>query len=277
MTHKIKQMIGVLFIAVFSHITAAQTVSPTSVTITDNKLQAKLQVNSQIAVDLVVEFENSIGLSASNIDISATLVSPNDVSVLDRLTSADISVMPTFPVVVSISPKADSGFGFEGLATVEIYTKAVDYHAGMPARLFRSHANQNFEDITTMVSAGSIRARGSTGHFSDFMILLDERSHAAKIDETYALLNQLLDANSDLISSSFASVLQGSLDALQVAMYSNDYSAALSITDHLITLLESASNEQLSTVWRSSNDLVNMQGELLTRFKTLRYSLRVAN
>ncbi|MGS2719570.1 DUF6689 family protein [Paraglaciecola aestuariivivens] len=276
MTLKLKQIFGVLFFSLCSQLVLAQSVSPTSVSITDNKLQAKLQVNSAISVDLVVEFENSIGLSADNIDISATLVSPNDSSVLDRLTSTNISVLPSFPVVVSIRPKADSGFGFEGLATVEIYTKAVDYSAAMPARLFRSHDNQDFEDITTMISAGSIRARGSTGSFSDFMILLDERSHPAKINDTYAQLNQLLSANSDLISSALSASLQTSFDSLQLALLTNDYTTALVVTDQLISVLENASNEQLSTVWRSSNDLVNMQGELLTRLKTLRYSLRVS-
>ncbi|WP_339724735.1 DUF6689 family protein [uncultured Paraglaciecola sp.] len=273
---KFRQIVGLLFITAFCNLAFAQTVTPTSVTITKNKLQAKLNVTNLIALDLLVEFENSIGLSANNIDISATLVTPSDASVLDRLTSNDISLISTFPVVVSISPKANSGFGFEGLASVEIYTKAVDYNAAMPARLFRSHANGDFEDITTMVSAGSIRARGSTGSFSDFVIVLDQRSHALKINDTFTQLNQLVSQHSDLVSSVLATTLQASLYNLQSALLIDDYLAALTVVDELITLVENASNEKISTVWRSSNDLINMQGELLTRLKTLRYSLRVS-
>jgi hypothetical protein len=276
MQFKLRQIIGLLFITGVCNLAVAQTVTPTNVTITENKLQAKLNVTNLIAIDLVVEFENSIGLSANNIEISATLVSPNDASVLDRLTSNDISLISTFPVVVSISPKANSGFGFEGLASVEIYTKAVDYNAAMPARLFRSHANGDFEDITTMVSAGSIRARGSTGSFSDFVIVLDQRSHALKINDTFTQLSQLVSQHSDLVSPVLATALQASLYNLQSALLIDDYVAALAVVDELITLVENASNEQISTVWRSSNDLVNMQGELLTRLKTLRYSLRVS-
>ena len=275
MTLRFKQLIGFLFITMFCSATVAQTVFPTNVSLNGNKLQAKLDVSSSIAIDLVVEFENSIGLSAANLDISATLVTPTANTVLNRLSSTDISVLPTFPVIISISPKADSGFGFEGLASVEIYTKAVDYNAAMPARQFRSHANGEFEDITTMVSAGSIRARGTTGSFSDFMILLDERSSEQMLDATFAQLNQLVNQNSDLITSVLATSIQTSLNALQSALFTTDYAAALVVTDNLISLTENASNEQMSTVWRSSGDLVNMQGELLTRLKTLRYSLRV--
>lgn len=276
MPFKLRQIIGLLCLTVFCNLAVAQTVMPTNVTISENKLQAKLNVTNLIALDLVVEFENSIGLSANNLDISATLVTPNDASVLDRLSSNDISLISSFPVVVSITPKADSGFGFEGLASVEIYTKAVDYNAAMPARLFRSHANGDFEDITTMVSAGSIRARGSTGSFSDFVIVLDQRASAAQINDTFSQLNQLVSLHSDLLSPALATSLQASLNNLQSALVINDYVAALAVVDGLITLVESASNEQISTVWRSSNDLVNMQGELLTRLKTLRYSLRVS-
>lgn len=273
---KFRQVVGLLLITMLCNLAFAQTVTPTNVTITKNKLQAKLNVTNLIALDLLVEFENSIGLSANNLDISATLVTPNDASVLDRLNSNDINLISTFPVVVSITPKADSGFAFEGLATVEIYTKAVDYNAAMPARLFRSHANGDFEDITSMVSAGSIRARGSTGSFSDFMILLDQRSHAQKIDDTYAQLSQLVSQHSDLLSPVLATALQASLHNLQSTLFAADYVAALTLVDDLITLVENASNEQITTVWRSSNDLINMQGELLTYLKTLRYSLRVS-
>ncbi|GAA0853336.1 DUF6689 family protein [Aliiglaciecola litoralis] len=275
MTLKLTQVFYFLCIAMFCSASIAQSITPSSVSINDNKLQAKLNVSNTIEVDLVVEFENSIGLSADNIDISATLVDVNASTVLNRLNSTDINVLPSFPVIISISPKASGGFGFEGLASVEIYTKAVDYNAAMPARLFRSHANGDFEDITSMVSAGSIRARGNTGSFSDFMILLDQRSDAEMLNDTFTQLSQLFAQHSDLVTPVLATSLQTSLDTLNSALFTANYSAALVATESLISLVENASNEQMSTVWRSTNDLVNMQGELLTRLKTLRYTLRV--
>lgn len=253
----------------------AQTVSPTSVSINGNSLQAKLQVSALIEVDLVVEFEKSIGLVADNFNINATLVDVNSSTITNRLNTTDIKAIPTFPVIISISPKADTGFGFEGLASIEIYTKSVDFNAGMPARMFRSHANGDFEDITSMVSAGSIRARGNTGSFSDFMILLDERSNVEMIDDTFSQLNGLLNQQGDKVSSLLATSIRTYTSALQHALLMADYATALELVENLIALTESATGEQLSNVWRSSNDLVNMQGEVLTRLKTLKYNLRV--
>ena len=99
----------------------AQVVTPATLTVDDNKIQAKLTLSSLIEVDLTVEFENSIGLNANNIDITAELLDPTDLTITDRLPSALTSAVSGFPVLVSISPKADAGFGFEGLAMVDLY------------------------------------------------------------------------------------------------------------------------------------------------------------
>jgi len=55
----------------------AQVVTPATLTVDDNKIQAKLTLSSLIEVDLTVEFENSIGLNANNIDITAELLDPH--------------------------------------------------------------------------------------------------------------------------------------------------------------------------------------------------------
>ncbi|MCP3705102.1 MAG: hypothetical protein GY954_19500, partial [Alteromonas sp.] len=84
----------------------AQVVTPATLTVDDNKIQAKLTLSSLIEVDLTVEFENSIGLNANNIDITAELLDPTDLTITDRLPSALTSAVSGFPVLVSISPKA---------------------------------------------------------------------------------------------------------------------------------------------------------------------------
>lgn len=275
MTLSKRYFFGFLLLTLLSSGSIAQTVSPTSISINGNTLQAKLQVTSLIEIDLVVEFEKSIGLSANNIEISASLIDINSSSVTNRINVDDIKAIPSFPVVISITPRANSGFGFEGLASVEIYTKSIDYNAAMPARLFRSHDNGNFEDITSMVSAGSIRARGNTGSFSDFMILLDERSNTDMIEDTFSQFNQLFNQHSDKVSLVLAMSIQTSINSLQQALLLSDFATALELTESLISITENATGDQMSNVWRSSNDVINMQGELLTRLKTLRFSLRV--
>jgi hypothetical protein len=275
MTLSKRYFFGFLLLTLLSSSSIAQTVSPSAVSINGNVLQAKLQVTSTIEIDLVVEFEKSIGLSANNIEITASLIDTDSSFVTNRFNVNDLKVIPSFPVIISISPKVNSGFGFEGLASVEIYTKSIDYNVAMPARLFRSHDNGNFEDITSMVSAGSIRARGNTGSFSDFMILLDERSNTDMIEATFSQLSQLLNQHSDKISLVLGMSIQTSINSLQHALLMTDFATALELTESLISITESATGDQMSNVWRSSNDVINMQGELLTRLKTLRFSLRV--
>jgi hypothetical protein len=253
----------------------AQTATPITTTVNGNTLNAKIQLSSQIEIDVILSFENAIGLSADNIDISATLVSTNDVNILSRLPASGVSLFSSFPVILSISPKQDKGFGFEGLGNVEIYTKAISYNANMPARLFTAHNGGDFEDITSMVSAGSIRARGSTGRFSDFLIVLDERSKMAILSDKFDELEHVLVSNQALVNASLLSSLQTSLNSLDLTISLANYNDALTLVNGLISVIESAENDAITTVWRSSGDVVNVQGELLAHLKAMRYNLRV--
>ena len=254
--------------------THAQAVLPSVLTISDNTIQAKLELSSQIAVDLTVEFENSVGLNANSINISAELLSPTSLSILNRLPSSLVSAPGTFPVMVSIEPKADKGFAFEDVAVVELYTKALHYTVGSPLRLFRSHDDGTFEDITMLTASGSFRARGNTGSFSDFIIMVDTRAQSDVIATKYALLDNLVNSNRSSISGVLLASVDTSLTSLYSSINTADYTAALGTVDNLITLIENADGAQIDDVWRSSDDITNVKGELLTRLYTLRYSLR---
>ncbi|MFA3793152.1 DUF6689 family protein [Aliiglaciecola sp. SL4] len=269
----IYRVVMVWVMVCFACTSLAQTVTPISTSVDGDTLKAKLQVTSQIEIDLTLEFEKSVGLSSDNIDISATLVNVNDLNILNRLPINDVSIFSSFPVVVSISPKTQEGFAFEGLASVELYTKAISYQSSMPARLFTSHDGGDFEDITSMVSAGSIRARGNTGRFSEFMILLDERDNDDIIADKLTQLEDTLDDNQSSLSGVLLSSLQTSIASLDNAVMLENYSSALTLVESLIATVEQA--DSISSVWRSSNDLVNLKGELLTHLVALRYSLRV--
>lgn len=252
----------------------AQEVQPQVLTFTDNSIQATLELTSDIAVDLKVEFENAVGLHPNTIDISAELLSPTDLSIISRLPTSLVNAHTGFPVVVSIKPRKDKGFAFEGVAVVELYTKALHYTEGTPLRLFRSHANGTFEDITLLTASGSFRARGNTGSFSDFMIMLDTRPKATVIDSKYDQLSDLLLDHRNGIAAPLLADIDLSFSALSMALDSSDYGQASVAVNSLIALVENADGSQVDDVWRSAGDIVNVKGELLTRLYTLRYSLR---
>ncbi len=255
--------------------TQAFAVSPNNVIVTDNKLQASISLTPTIKLDVLIQFEKSVGLTADSIAIDASLIPLNDTDVMSRIASNAVDLHPDFPVLLSISPKGDKGFSFEGLATVEIYTKAIDYQAGMPAKIFTSHQGDDFEDITTMVSAGSLRARGNTGRFSDFIIVLDERSLKVDVESKLARIEQILLTNQSALSSVLSNQLQTAVSVLETAVILNNFDQALELTDDFIHLVEGLTGEQIDNVWRSSNDLVNVKGDLLSTLKSLRYSLRL--
>lgn len=260
-----------LFLAQLVH---AQAVSPSVLTISENTVQAKLELTPQIAVDLAVEFENAVGLNANSVDISAELLDPSSLTITNRLPGPLVSATGAFPVMVSIEPKADKGFAFEGVAVVELYTKALHYTPGTPLRLFRSHNNGPFEDITLLTASGSFRARGNTGGFSDFIILLDNRPKASVIAEKYALLDSLITDSRNVISPALLTSMDSAMANLDTALTLTDYVQASSAVDTLISQVETANGADMDDVWRSSDDIVNVKGELLTRLYTLRYSLR---
>ncbi len=271
---QVKWLTSIVFLLFGMAKAQAQVALPNTLTVADNTIQASISLSGNVAVDVTVEFENSIGLHANNIDIHATLLDPADPSITDRLPSSLVNADNAFPVLVSISPKAEAGFGFEGVAMVELYTTALHYVEGTPLRLFRSHDNGDFEDITMLTASGSFRARGNTGSFSDFIILADTRPLDTALNEKYASLSSVLSGNRNSIDSALLNSIDVAMNSLYSALTLQNYTAALTHVDTLVGLLESASGNIIPDVWRSSNDVTNVKGELLTHLYTLRYSLR---
>ena len=265
----------VLSLALSTLHVSAQTVFPSSITFDNNKVQAKLILTPSIEVDVTLEFENSIGLNANTLDITAELVSPVDLAVTNRLPSTQTTAVSGFPVIVSVTPKPDAGFGFEGPAMIEVYTKAIHYDPAIPMRLFTSHAGGTFEDITTLTSSGSYRARGNTGRFSDFIILLDNRDDSVVMNDKLQKLTNIISENQNALSPVIYSLIDTSITNISRAVSVADYSTAMVMVDRAISLVESADDADIPNVWRSSGDIANVQGELLSGLKTLRYSLRV--
>ena len=124
------------------------------------------------------------------------------------------------------------------------------------------------------MSSGSIRARGSTGQFSDFIILLDNRPSASVINDKVASLSSIVNGNRDKISALLEATIDSGINDIHSALVVNDDDAALVAVDSLISLVDNASGSEIADVWRSSGDVVNVKGLLLTQLQTLRFSLR---
>ncbi|RUO42227.1 hypothetical protein CWE22_08810 [Pseudidiomarina aestuarii] len=240
-----------------------------------NQVRADIELSSTVSLDFSIKFDNAIGLTPDNFQITAELLSLNDPSLLSRLPDSLLTTLPgTFPVLISVEPDPNKGFAFSGTANIELYTKTLHYTEGTPLRLFHSHGTEVFEDITTMTGSGSYRVRGTGGQFSDFIILADLRSAATVINEKVNRLDSFSQNVAGLLDVQVAGQLSSAVSAISSAVAQGNTNVALQEVTALIDVLEADNGTLYPDVWRSSADIINVRGRLLSMTRTLRFSLR---
>jgi hypothetical protein len=249
---------------------------PLSVNIQGNKVEAVIDLAGGVSADITLQFENTVGLTKDSLGISAELVDVTSLSVLERL--PDITnVVPAlaFPMMITIEPKADSGFAFSGLATVDIHTHNLEYTAGTPLRFFKAPLNGEFKDITVTMGAGSYRARGVSGGFSQFIIAADLRAPLVVVNNKFNDLQTALnDFAGQIDSVVYSQLLQDLADVNQLILL-QDYNAASNKLNAFKRTVNDNRGNNIPDVWRSSRDIRNVAGELMASANTLRFSLRL--
>jgi hypothetical protein len=224
-----------------------------------------------LEVELSLQFEQAIGASAQNLGVSARLVSASEL--LGRL-PAGVSVPSGLPLLVTIEPPAEGGLTFTGVATIELHTHDLAYSPSL--LLFKSSGGGPFLDITQSVGMGSHRVRGSSGGFSEFLILADTRLISGVVDGKFQRVAALLDAHEDTMPAELADELAGHLLAAQTAWSLGDALGAIDDVNAFTDAVKAASGSSIPDVWRSSRDLTNVAGELRSAAGTLRFSLSLA-
>ncbi|EGN75569.1 hypothetical protein A28LD_1182 [Idiomarina sp. A28L] len=237
-----------------------------------NRISADLVLDNGMDLQLSISFAQAIGLNEDNVNLTVQALDPNDHRIVNRLPdNFNMWAVDSFPVLISVQPRKDKGFSFSGEAEIELYTQSIEYADNI--RLFRSHAGGEFEDITTLTAAGSLRARGSTGHFSDFILLVDNRDGnlvaAAKArDLANYLYNHVFS-----MEDQFGNEVQALTRNINEHVQQGRYQAAASNLNNVLRKLESAHGNSVPGVWRSSGDIENVQGELITKARSLRFTL----
>lgn len=238
----------------------------------DNKISADVVLANGLDLQLAITFKQAVGLNERNVKLAVRALDMNDPRIVNRLPDSFLtSAVEGFPVLISVVPAAHRGFSFSGEAEIELYTQSIQYADNI--RLFRSHDGGQFEDITTMTAAGSLRARGSTGHFSDFILLVDNRDPnvvaAAKArDLAHYLYNHVFS-----MESQYGAEVQALSRNINEHVQHGRYRAAASNLNNMLRKLETSNDMTMPTVWRSAGDLENVQGELITKSRSLRFTL----
>lgn len=250
----------------------------TDVEIDGNVVTARLELTSEIGADLTLTFEDVVGLSEANLGWSIDFIDGTEaVALLARMPSSLVTLPGGLPLLLTLEPPATGGLSFSGVAHVELYTHDLMYTAFTPLRLFAAPVGGDFVDVTTHLSSGSYRARGTRGSFSEFVVVADARPVATVIDVKFIRLDGLLTTFSSQIEDTVEAKLIRFLDDAETLYRAGNVVGAIQKIEVFATTVEQASSAEIPDVWRSSRDLTNVAGGLRAAAETLRFSLVLAS
>lgn len=245
--------------------------------------------------EVTIIFDTPINLTAQSLNLTAMLVSPADPALTSRLPSGT-AIDPAFPVLITVEPipvtdrifasrfQADDGsessLSFVNAYDMEIHTHALVFTPNTPYRVFKAPVGGNFVDMTADVLNGSVRGRGRSGGFSQFLLVKDTRAETV-LGLPVIALGKLVDLQLRLVGAILGNVLRleltGLLNNVQLALVSLNYAAALVQVDLFILRVDQEAGTNIPNVWRAQRDLVNDAGDLDGLARSLRYSINRLN
>lgn len=269
MMRTIAVMASTLLLLLCAPLASAQS-QPVEVSVSGNTATATIGSPLQPLAEVILEFDAPVGLTPSSLGISATLVSLSDPTLLARLPSAQLNQLASaFPLLVTIEPPQTGGLRFRTVR-VEVHTHALVYSVGSSYRLFKAPLNGAFADITDEIAQGSVRSRGTTGGFSQFLVLTDLRETEAVVIEKIASLRTRVDTLPANEQPGFDALL----DAIEADLAGADYNDAISTARAVAQRArERAAAGAIASQWRATRDVQNPAGELIAGAATLEFSI----
>lgn len=235
-----------------------------------NGVSVTVSLPGGLGADLTLGFEEVTGLSLANLGISARLVNPFDLTVLGRLPRGTLMALP---LMLRIEPPAAGGLSFKGVASFGIHTHNLLYLPASPLRLFSASIGGPFEDFTEGMGAGSYRACGTKGGFSEFLLVIDLRSLNAVIASKFDRLEDLLEGYEGTMPGSVYDDLEDRLQDARADYAQGATSDAIAGIDGFLTEVEEHSGTDIPNVWRAARNVENVAGYLRQWATTLRFSL----
>ena len=232
---------------------------------------ATVRVGSSVAplLDMRLDFDDAEGLTPASLGIDADIVATAAGPLLARLGSGQVSIPSGLPVLLTVQPPTLGGLRFERRVHVEVHTHALPYTAGSRFRLFKAPLGGAFRDVTTAVEPGSVRTRGTTGGFSQFVVVYDLRPTDTVVAQKFAWLRDRVDR----LSPSEAGPLRGRLEDIEAAVAAGDWPAAASGIAAFRDRVATRAGVQIPETWSADGSTANHAGELLAGLDTLEFSI----
>jgi hypothetical protein len=242
---------------------------PVTTTAAGNTATVVIGTPTQPVADMTITFDDASGLSAASLGVQARLADLTDATLLARLPGTLTQTQSAFPLLVTIEPSNTGGLAFHRTVRVEVHTHALVYTAGSSYRLFKAPLGGNFRDITDDVSPGSVRARGTTGGFSQFLVLADLR----ETDDVVASKIAALRTRIDTLPSAEQPAFDAYLDATESAIANADYATAIAAIDSFRARAAARAGTALTDTWLATRTGDNQAGDLIAGAATLRFSV----
>lgn len=256
-----------LALSLFGGAAMAQSL-PVTVSTSGNDAHFVIGSSALPLADVSLAFEEVRGLSAVGLGVTTETVDINDPELLARLPDPELMrLSPQLPLLITIQPPDAGGLAFRNAGAIELHTHELEYSPGSSYRLLKAPIGGKFEDITTGILKGSMRARGSYWGFSQFLIVADVRPTSRVID---AKIDRLRAGLADVPSYErigFSMVL----DMIEAAVAENDHTTALILIDVFATRARLSSGV-LDNIWDAADE-VNPAGALIAGANTLRFSV----
>jgi hypothetical protein len=250
---------------------AADTIIP--LTVSGNGATATIALPGGLGADLGLTFESVVGLNPAALEVSVHVVLPLLDPVVPRLLAAGGKVPVALPLVIKIEPSETSALSFQGVAGIDLHTHLLSLNPLVPLSLFSATNGGPFRDITRSEGIGSYRVGGSTGGFSEFVIVLDLRKIDPVIRGKFDAITALLDTHAGSIDPTVLASLETRLAAARAHYNAGALVAAIGEVGAFVADVQAASGAAIPDVWRANDPLVNVAGQLRSGAETLKFSL----
>jgi hypothetical protein len=256
-------------LACWSGLAFAQAV-PFTVGVTGNVATIRIGSGPVPMADVILTFDDAVGLTPAALGISANLVDINATALRNRFPSpTQVKPSSSLPLMVTIEPPVGGGLVQRRVTHIEVHTHSLAYTSGSTYRLFKSPLNGAFRDITGEVAPGSVRTRGTTPGWSQFMIVADLRPTGNVISGKYAYLRTQM----ALLTPTEKAPLDTLLDASETALAAGDFATASAKLEAYRARVSARAGTAIPDVWRATRDVTNVAGELLAGADTLAFSI----
>jgi len=177
-----------------------------------------------------------------------------------------------FPVRITVEPPAACGLAFDNQYEVSLDTPDLVYVPPSKYRLMKAPLGQSFQYVTLDVTAGSVRSRGSSGGFSEFVMIRDDNPlYVNDCDDEYETLQTRLD--NAQISPTARQSLQIDLARSRAAYDARNYPDAIAMLAVFDGHCVEFGGNGLPNRWRSTRDLDNVEGDMVGRTGNLRFMM----